>query len=154
MRQTGDDFLKAKKLIVEQKYKKGITSLRNCASRGHGGCAQLLGAAYYAGRWVGFDIDAAIKWLFRAYQTSISFEFAGVYSAINLATIMCDPRNHQGGYKRHLDWIKRAKVLFELLATNRERMHSKTEKVFSALSKKIILLENSANAESCKVSYQ
>lgn len=148
-RQTHVDFVKAKKLIVEQKYKKGIATLHSCADGGHGGCAQSLGAAYYAGRWVEFDIDEATKRLSQAYQTGIKYDFAGVYSAISLAAIMCDPRNREGGYKRHRDWLQKAKQMYKLLAANKNRMHSKTQKVFSAVIRKINLMDKSITAESC-----
>lgn len=149
-RQMHNDYVKARKLIVEQKYKKGIATLRRCAEGGHGGCAQSLGAAYYAGRWVEFDMDEATKWLSQAYQTGVKYDFAGLYSAISLAAMMCDPRNQEGGYGKHRDWMQKAKGLFELLATNRNRMHSKTEKVFNAVIKKINLMDKSITAESCK----
>lgn len=135
---------------MDGKYERGIALLTSCANRGHGGCAQTLGAAYYAGRWIEFDMEKAIRWQSLAYQTGITYEFSGVYGAISLATIMCDQRNRKGGYEKYRSWIEKAKVLLNSLARNLSRMHSKNELVFEALVKKISQIEKSISAESCR----
>jgi len=149
MRQLEADYEKARKLLVKENYPKAMQVLRGCAEKGHGGCAQTLGAAYYSGRWVSFDLEEAIRWHTVAYQSGLSNDFAGVYGAISLATIMCDTRHLQGGYSKHRYWIQRAKALLQNLEASRSRMPSKTEIAFTALFKNIAYMESTITTRNC-----
>lgn len=143
------NFAKAREMIVKGNHVKARRLLLDCADKGHGGCAQTLGSAYYAGRLVNLDIDKAVGWHRKAYETGTAHGFSGIYSAISLSVIMCDGRYSKGNYSEYMHWIGRAKLLLDQLVSAKHRMPSKTEIAFNAVTGKITELEARVTPENC-----
>ena len=147
MAEREKDLINARKMILAGEFKRAEQILEICARAGHGGCAQTLGAAYQAGKWVPLDTEKARNWLTLAYNTGIQNGFSGVYGALGLSLMSCNAG--QGGYPAFQQWLDRAQGLLDLLGARKHLMASKTEQALQSLNRRVELMGENVTRENC-----
>ncbi len=144
-------YLEGIEMVNNKKYEEGYKLLNRCASVGHGGCAEVLGWAYYSGEGIKEDFDAAVKWLKVAWQTGTNYGFAGLSGAVSIAEYYCDDVYFQKNSGDVDYWRQNAKtLLLQLLAQLKDGKLPEHDDIFKGMISRIAYLDKAINMKTCK----
>jgi TPR repeat protein len=143
-------YFEAGEKIDNKEYEAGYALLTKCATAGHGGCAEILGWAFYQGTGIVEDKDKAIKWLKLAYESGVNNGFAGLSGALSIAEFYCDDSYFLKSKDEVIKWNeKAANLYFELMEVFTDIQKLEYQELFVEISDRIIKLENEYNEGVC-----
>jgi hypothetical protein len=105
----------------------------SCAEKDHGGCMNILAHDYFVGAVRnGANINAAVKWHNRVYNTTSDFTCAGIFSANRLAQLSYYLPDVETG-KSWLAWQEELDKLYQKIRNNfKEDMQCNMEKIYTS----------------------